>query len=133
MISLKNVTKIYRSGNLTCTALNNISINLEDKGFVMVLGPSGCGKTTLLNILGGLDNDYEGELLVNGKSVLDFKDENFDSYRNQYVGFIFQNYYLIPHLTVYDNVAITLEMSSNKENMKEKLMNYLIVIKPLPN
>lgn len=125
MINLKNVTKIYRSGNLTCTALNNISINLEDKGFVMVLGPSGCGKTTLLNILGGLDNDYEGELLVNGKSVLDFKDENFDSYRNQYVGFIFQNYYLIPHLTVYDNVAITLEMSSNKENMKEKVLSVL--------
>lgn len=125
MIKLKNVTKIYRSGSLECMALNNISIDFEDKGFVMVLGPSGCGKTTLLNILGGLDNDYNGEVIINNKPVSCFCDSDFDSYRNQCVGFVFQNCYLIPHLTVYDNVALTLEMSSQNENIEEKVDSVL--------
>lgn len=125
MIKLKNVTKIYRSGSLECMALNNISIDFEDKGFVMVLGPSGCGKTTLLNILGGLDNNYNGEVIINNKPVSYFCDSDFDSYRNQCVGFVFQNCYLIPHLTVYDNVALTLEMSSQNENIKEKVNSVL--------
>lgn len=125
MIKLKNVTKIYRSGSLECMALNNISIDFEDKGFVMILGPSGCGKTTLLNILGGLDNDYNGEVIINNKPVSCFCDSDFDSYRNQCVGFVFQNCYLIPHLTVYDNVALTLEMSSQNENIQEKVDSVL--------
>ncbi len=125
MIKLKNVTKIYRSGSLECMALNNISIDFEDKGFVMILGPSGCGKTTLLNILGGLDNDYNGEVIINNKPVSCFCDSDFDSYRNQCVGFVFQNCYLIPHLTVYDNVALTLEMSSQNENIEEKVDSVL--------
>ena len=128
MIKVKNLTKIYHSGSLTCTALDNISIDFEDKGFVMVLGPSGCGKTTLLNVLGGLDNDYQGEILINDKSVSSFNDANFDSYRNQYVGFIFQNYYLIPHLTVYDNIALTLEMSSIETNVEEKVDSVLKIV-----
>lgn len=125
MIKLKNVTKIYRSGSLECMALNNISIDFEDKGFVMILGPSGCGKTTLLNVLGGLDNDYNGEMIINNKPVSCFCDSDFDSYRNQCVGFVFQNCYLIPHLTVYDNVALTLEMSSQNENIQEKVDSVL--------
>lgn len=120
MIKLKNMTKIYHTDSLECIALNDVSIDFEEKGFVMILGPSGCGKTTLLNILGGLDNDYEGEMIINNKPVSSFSDSDFDSYRNQCVGFVFQNCYLIPHLTVYDNVALTLEMSSQKKSIIRK-------------
>ncbi len=126
MIKLKNMTKIYHTDSLECTALNDVSIDLEDKGFVMILGPSGCGKTTLLNILGGLDNDYKGEMIINNKPVSSFTDSDFDSYRNQCVGFVFQNCYLIPHLTVYDNVALTLEMSSQKKDIIRKKVHSVL-------
>lgn len=126
MIKLKNMTKIYHTDSLECTALNDVSIDFEDKGFVMILGPSGCGKTTLLNILGGLDNDYKGEMIINNKPVSSFTDSDFDSYRNQCVGFVFQNCYLIPHLTVYDNVALTLEMSSQKKDIIRKKVHSVL-------
>lgn len=121
MIALRNVSKIYENGFSSCVAVNEVDLTLPERGFVAILGPSGCGKTTLLNILGGLDRTTKGEMLVHGKSCSKWKDAEWDCYRNQEVGFIFQNYYLLPHLSIRDNIALTLQIAHQKEDLDEKI------------
>ncbi len=111
MLQLKNITKIYDTGDNRVEALSGISIDFRESEFVSVLGPSGCGKTTLLNIIGGLDRYTEGDLCINGRSTKDFKDSDWDTYRNHSVGFVFQSYNLIPHQSVLRNVELALTLS----------------------
>ena len=123
MLKLKNITKIYITGNEKLKALDGIDITFRKSEFVSILGPSGCGKTTLLNIIGGLDRYTSGDLIINGKSTKYFKDRDWDSYRNYSVGFVFQNYNLIGHQTVLSNVELALTISgvSKKERRKRAI------------
>ena len=127
MIVINNLTKKYPGVNKgdEVIALNDISLFLPDKGFIAIYGASGCGKSTLLNILGGLDVADFGTMIVNGRDTTGFKAHDWDSYRNQEVGFIFQNYFLLPHLNVYDNIAVTLQMSKQTKDMKKKIHDAL--------
>lgn len=111
MLELKNIKKDYPGGGETVQALKGISLQFRKSEFVSILGPSGCGKTTMLNIIGGLDQYTEGDLVINGKSTKDFKDRDWDGYRNHSVGFVFQSYNLIPHQTVLQNVELALTLS----------------------
>ena len=106
MLKLENINKDYISGDTTVHALKNINIEFRESEFVSILGQSGGGKTTLLNIIGGLDRYTSGDLIINNKSTKNFKDRDWDAYRNYSVGFVFQNYSLMPVLNVYDNVAL---------------------------
>ena len=117
MIELRNICKNYEMGNNTVEALKNVSVSFRRNEFVAILGPSGGGKTTMLNIIGGLDRYTSGDLIINGKSTIDFNDRDWDSYRNHTVGFIFQSYNLIPHQNVISNVelALTIAGISKKE------------------
>lgn len=110
MLELKNIKKIYRSGE-DVVALKNMSVKFENKGFVSILGPSGCGKTTLLNVIGGLDVYDSGDLIIKGKSTKSFKTSDWDAYRNNFIGFVFQNYNLISHQTILKNVEVALTLS----------------------
>ena len=126
MLQLKNITKDYLSGDQTVHALKGIDIEFRKSEFVSILGPSGCGKTTLLNIIGGLDRYTAGDLIINGKSTKKFKDKDWDAYRNYSVGFVFQNYNLIPHQSVLANVELALTLSGvNKKVRKEKAIKAL--------
>lgn len=116
MLDLKNIYKSYKDEKV----LKNINISFRNKEFVSILGPSGSGKTTLLNIIGGLDTYDSGDLIINGKSTKMFKSKDWDSYRNKKIGFIFQNYNLINHLSVYDNVKISLTLSGLSKNIIKK-------------
>jgi len=111
MLKLKNIKKSYKTGDFVQKALDNVSITFRKSEFVSVLGPSGSGKTTLLNVVGGLDNYDSGDLIINGKSTKNFKDRNWDAYRNICVGFVFQNYNLIGHISVLANVEMSLTLS----------------------
>ena len=104
MLQIKNISKTYKTGNFIQKALDEVSLNLRDNEFVAILGPSGSGKTTLLNIIGGLDKYDSGYLIINGISTIDYKDKQWDTYRNHTIGFIFQSYNLIPHQTILSNV-----------------------------
>jgi len=130
MIIVKNLTKKYNSANKgeEVIALNQVNLVLPDKGFVAVYGASGCGKSTLLNVLGGLDQADFGEMIVNGRSTKGFTSHDWNSYRNQEVGFVFQNYFLLPHLNVFDNIAVTLQMSKQTDNIEEKIHNALVEV-----
>lgn len=123
MLELVNIKKVYKAGSGTVTALKNINLKFEKNEFVSILGPSGCGKTTLLNIIGGLDSYTEGDLIINGTSTKEYKDKDWDAYRNRSIGFVFQSYNLIPHLTVLGNVelALTLCGLSPKERKEASL------------
>lgn len=121
MIQLKDINKTYIAGDTVVNALNNISINFREKEFVSILGPSGCGKTTLLNILGGLDRYDYGDIIVNGTSTKQFKDKDWDAYRNHYIGFVFQSYNLIPHLTIVENVELALSIGGENKKNKRKM------------
>ena len=123
MLKLKNITKEYVSGDTKVEALKGISIEFRKSEFVSILGQSGCGKTTLLNIIGGLDRYTSGDLIINGKSTKDFKDKDWDAYRNYSVGFVFQSYNLIPHQTVLENVELALTISgiSRKERKQRAI------------
>ena len=126
MLKLKNITKEYVSGDTKVEALKGISIEFRKSEFVSILGQSGCGKTTLLNIIGGLDRYTSGDLIINGKSTKDFKDKDWDAYRNYSVGFVFQNYNLIPHQTVLANVELALTISGvSKKERKERAIKAL--------
>ena len=126
MLQLKNITKDYLSGDQTVHALKGIDIKFRKSEFVSILGPSGCGKTTLLNIIGGLDRYTAGDLIINGKSTKKFKDKDWDAYRNYSVGFVFQNYNLIPHQSVLANVELALTLSGvNKKVRREKAIKAL--------
>ncbi len=111
MLQLKNIQKHYDVGDNCVRALDGVSIDFRECEFVSILGPSGCGKTTLLNIVGGLDRYSDGDLLINGRSTKDFKDSDWDTYRNHSIGFVFQSYNLIPHQTVLANVELALTLS----------------------
>lgn len=121
MLTLKNISKDYHPGSKNVVhALKNINISFRQNEFVSILGPSGCGKTTLLNLIGGLDHYTNGDLTIKGKSTKNFKDKDWDAYRNKSVGFVFQNYNLISHLNVLNNVEMALSLSgvSTKERKK---------------
>ncbi|MGI6167687.1 MAG: ATP-binding cassette domain-containing protein [Eubacteriales bacterium] len=111
MLELKEITKIYHTAGEDVEALKGIDLKFRDSEFVAILGPSGCGKTTLLNIIGGLDRSTSGELIINGRSTKEYKDRDWDAYRNHSVGFVFQTYNLIPHQTVLANVELSLTLS----------------------
>ena len=123
MLQIRKISKEYRTGDLVQKALNDVSLNLRDSEFVSILGPSGSGKTTLLNIIGGLDRYDSGDLIINNVSTKNYKDRDWDSYRNHTVGFVFQSYNLIPHQTVLANVelALTIGGISKKERRKRAL------------
>ena len=111
MLVLKNITKNYAAGDTSVAALRGVSVDFRQSEFVSILGPSGCGKTTLLNIIGGLDRYTSGDLVINGKSTKDFRDGDWDTYRNHSIGFVFQSYNLIPHQSVLSNVELALTLS----------------------
>ena len=126
MLQLKNITKNYLSGDNEVQALKGINIEFRENEFVSILGQSGCGKTTLLNIIGGLDRYTSGDLIINGKSTKEFKDKDWDTYRNHSVGFVFQSYNLIPHQTVLANVELALTISGvGKAERKKKAIEAL--------
>lgn len=120
MLELKNITKIYTTDSFKQTALDNISINFRENEFVSILGPSGSGKTTLLNIIGGLDEYTDGDLIINGVSTKDYNDKNWDVYRNHSIGFVFQNYNLIPHQSILANVELALTLSGVDKKTRRK-------------
>lgn len=111
MLELKDIKKSYQTTGLMDHALNGVNLRFQDNEFVSILGPSGSGKTTLLNIVGGLDRYTSGDLLIDGKSTKDFSESDWDAYRNSTVGFVFQNYNLISHLSLIDNVDMALRLS----------------------
>lgn len=123
MLQIKNISKQYQTGDLIQDALRDVSLNLRDNEFVSILGPSGSGKTTLLNIIGGLDRYDSGDLIINNISTKEYKDRDWDSYRNHTIGFVFQSYNLIPHQTVLANVelALTIGGISKKERKMRAL------------
>ncbi|MBR5632994.1 MAG: ABC transporter ATP-binding protein, partial [Clostridia bacterium] len=111
MLELKNIVKRYGTGGDVVTALDGVSLAFRENEFVSILGPSGCGKTTLLNIIGGLDQYTDGDLVINGRSTKNYTDRDFDTYRNHSIGFFFQSYNLIPHQSVLSNVELALTLS----------------------
>ena len=123
MLRLENIKKDYLTGGNKVQALKGIDIKFRKSEFVSILGQSGCGKTTLLNIIGGLDRYTEGDLIINGKSTKEFKDKDWDAYRNYSIGFVFQSYNLIPHQTILENVELALTISgvSKKERRKRSI------------
>ena len=128
MIELKNVSKSYRLANgIEKKALNCVSLNFPDTGLVFVVGKSGSGKSTLLNIIGGLDKEDSGEVIVDGKSLKHFKNEDYDYYRNEYIGFVHQEANLIPDYNVYENIMISLKLKGMKISYEDcdKLLDYL--------
>jgi len=126
MLQIKNIYKEFKTGNLVQKALDNVSLNLRDSEFVAILGPSGSGKTTLLNIIGGLDHYDKGDLIINKISTKNYKDRDWDSYRNHTIGFVFQSYNLIPHQTILANVELALTISGvPRSKRKAKAMKAL--------
>ena len=111
MLELKHIEKDYPAGEGMVAALKGVSLQFRKSDFVSILGPSGCGKTTMLNIIGGLDQYTRGDLVINGRSTREFKDRDWDTYRNHSIGFVFQSYNLIPHQTVLQNVELALTLS----------------------
>jgi len=118
VLQLKEIKKSYTTGDFTQTALDGVNLSFRSQEFVAILGPSGSGKTTSLNIIGGLDQYDQGDLIINGKSTKKFNDREWDAYRNNSVGFVFQSYNLIPHLSILDNVEMGMTLSGI--NAKEK-------------
>ena len=117
MLEIRNVTKVYKSKHgQSVTALDNVSINFGDKGLIFLLGKSGSGKSTILNTIGGLDKFDSGEVVINGKSSKTFKQADFDAYRNTYVGFIFQEYNVLPEFNVEKNIALAIELQGKKSS-----------------
>ena len=126
MLELKKINKTYKVGEFSQKALDDINIKFRKSEFVSVLGPSGSGKTTLLNVLGGLDTYSSGDLIINGKSTKEFKSKDWDEYRNNVVGFIFQSYNLITHISVLANVEMSLKLSNvSKKIRREKALKAL--------
>ncbi len=121
MLQLKNICKSYNTGNLVQKALDKVSLNFRDNEFVSILGPSGSGKSTLLNIIGGLDQYDSGELLIDGISTKKYKNEDWDSYRNHTIGFVFQSYNLISHQTILSNVELSLTISGISKDKRKSL------------
>ena len=126
MLILKDIVKDYVTGDTTVRAMDHISLSFRESEFVAILGPSGCGKTTMLNIIGGLDRYTEGDLVINGKSTRTFSDDDWDTYRNHSIGFVFQSYNLIPHQSVLANVELALTLSGvSKHERRERAIKAL--------
>ena len=120
MICINKLTKVYKSKKRkTCKALDDVNLILPDGGLVFVLGKSGSGKSTLLNLIGGLDNITSGSIIVDGNDISSFKENEYCNYRNNHIGFIFQDYHLIDELTVYENICLSLNLK--KQDDKEKV------------
>ena len=129
MLKLQNIVKDYVSGNNVTHALKGISVNFRRNEFVSILGASGCGKTTTLNIIGGLDRYTSGDLLINGKSTKEYKDRDWDTYRNHSIGFVFQTYNLISHQSILKNVELALTISGvSREERKTRAMEALKLV-----
>ena len=121
MLELRKITKIYATDDFKQTALDNVNITFKKNEFVSILGPSGSGKTTLLNIIGGLDEYTDGDLIINNVSTKKYKDTDWDSYRNHSIGFVFQSYNLIPHQSILQNVELALTLSGvNKQERRKR-------------
>ena len=126
VLKLKDIVKIYDAGDMQVNALKGVSMEFRESEFVSILGQSGCGKTTLLNIIGGLDQYTSGDLIINGKSTKQYKDADWDSYRNHRICFVFQSYNLISHQTVLSNVELALTLSGvGKSERKRRAMEAL--------
>ena len=126
MLQLKDIKKDYFVAGEAVPALKGISLNFRKNEFVSILGASGCGKTTLLNIVGGLDKYTSGDLVINGKSTKEYKDGDWDTYRNHSIGFIFQSYHLIPHQTILQNVELALVIAGvDKEERRRRAIEAL--------
>ncbi len=129
MLELRNIVKNYYVGENEVHALRGVSLSFRPSEFVSILGPSGCGKTTLLNIIGGLDRYTSGDLIINGRSTKDFKDSDWDTYRNHSIGFVFQSYNLIPHQTVLSNVELALTLSGvSKQERRQRAKEALELV-----
>ena len=129
MLELRNITKDYVSGNNVTHALKGISVNFRKNEFVSILGQSGCGKTTTLNIIGGLDRYTKGNLLINGKSTKQYKDRDWDTYRNHSIGFVFQTYNLIAHQNILKNVELALTISGvSKTERRQRAYDVLKIV-----
>ena len=120
MLTLKNINKSYKLGSNRQKVLNNINLKFRKNEFVSILGPSGSGKTTLLNIIGGLDNYDNGDLIINGMSTKKFNDKDWDAYRNNSIGFIFQSYNLISHMNILENVELCMTLSGISYKKRKK-------------
>jgi len=126
MLELKDIKKYYTVGSSTTKALDGVSVAFRKQEFVAILGPSGSGKTTMLNVIGGLDNYDSGDMIINGKSTKSFKDRDWDAYRNNSIGFVFQSYNLISHLGIIDNVELGMTLSGvSKEEKRAKATDAL--------
>ena len=120
MLDLKDISKSYKVGDIETKALDKISVSFRDREFVAILGTSGSGKTTCLNIIGGLDRYDSGDLVIKGKSTKDFSENDWDAYRNNSIGFVFQSYNLITHLSIVDNVEMGMTLSGVSASEKHR-------------
>ena len=120
MLQLKNIVKTYKTGDMTQNALNGVSVSFRENEFVSVLGASGSGKTTMLNIIGGLDRYTSGDLIINGVSTKQYRDSDWDYYRNNSIGFVFQSYNLIPHQSVLANVELALTLAGVSKSERKR-------------
>ena len=129
MLELRGISRHYQTGTLVQHALDNVSLALRDSEFVCILGPSGSGKTTLLNIIGGLDRYDSGDLLIGGVSTRDYRDRDWDTYRNHTIGFVFQSYNLIPHQTILANIELSMTISGvSRSERKRRAMEALAAV-----
>ncbi|MEG0284286.1 MAG: ATP-binding cassette domain-containing protein, partial [Erysipelotrichales bacterium] len=120
MLEIKNIKKTYHMSNHDVKALDDVSLNVAPGNLVAIVGPSGCGKTSLMNVLGAMDSDFEGDVIVNGKSLKDAQGKDIDTYRKNTVGFIFQHFTLINSLNAHDNISLAFDISNVDKNEKEK-------------
>ena len=127
ILSTQDLTKIYGNGENAVHALSHVSLDIEEGTFVSIIGSSGSGKSTLLNLLGGLDRPTSGEVIVDGRSIFGMRDEELTIFRRRKIGFVFQNYNLMPILNVYENIVLPIELDGAKidEAYVERIMNML--------